>query len=332
MTVNAAPVSEIQQLMLRYHADKSYEIKNLSLATDKTINTLIKKIDPWASWRAFNSAQLPQEPLQQAGIGADLLQRNNRWWLIPYRDGSLDQQGIITRVQLLSVNKQSVNRMTSAQLSKRLRGAEGSVVCISIIKKGENQSKQQKICMHRKKISSPTIEEIKAPQATIIRIRTFKTHETRFLLQQSLKRLAQSQDKFYIDLRESPGGDLYEALDCAGLFLPHNTQLVQLLEKNKQPQRIQVPSGLSTFKQPLSIIVGPDTASAAEVFAGVLQYQGRARIVGERTKGKCISQTDFFLSDGSILHLSNMKIYYPNGDSCHIKGVIPDITQSTGSL
>jgi len=329
-TISAAPVQEIQQLMLPYHTDKVAEIEQLSAANDKTINALIKKIDPWANWQAFNSSRNSAQAAQhqQAGIGADLLRRDEKWWLIAYRGGALDQQGIINRVQLLYVNQQPVNNMSPEQLSSLLRGTEGSSICITIlkkVKKGQETAKQQEICMARTKIVIPSVEEIETPRANIIRIRTFKTRETRFLLQQSLQHLSHSQDKIYLDLRESPGGDLYEALDCASLFLPHNTELVKLIEANNQTQIVKVPSDLSRFEQPLSIVVGPDTSSAAEVFSGILQYHGRARIAGKKTRGKCVSQTDFFLSDGSILHLTNMKIYYPNGDTCHIKGVIPDI-------
>lgn len=321
-TVNAAPISEIQVLMNIYYPDNKEDISRLSETTDETLNEAIQQIDPWASWRIFKPAALNK--LAQASIGADLLQRNNQWWLIPYRGGSLDKKGIINRVQLLKINQHKVNKMTAEQVSESLRGIVNSFVCITIFKKTAF-NKEQQLCLIRKKISFPSVEEIDTAKGIVIRIRTFRLHETRFLLQQLLLKVAQRQDKFYIDLRESPGGDLYEALDCAALFLPKETVLAKLVDKKESSWEAKAPSTFPTFSQPIKIMVGSDTASAAEIFAGILQYQKRAKIIGQTTRGKCLSQTDFFLSDGSILHLTNMEIYYPNGDTCHTQGVIPDI-------
>ena len=54
------------------------------------------------------------------------------------------------------------------------------------------------------------------------------------------------------------------------------------------------------------------TASAAEVLAGALQDNGRARLVGERTFGKGLIQTLVPLSDGAGVAVSVAKYQTPN--------------------
>ena len=56
----------------------------------------------------------------------------------------------------------------------------------------------------------------------------------------------------------------------------------------------------------------------------MLRHYGVARLVGERTFGKCSSQTDLRLSDGSVLRLTNREVVLPGGESCSGGGLEPD--------
>jgi len=85
---------------------------------------------------------------------------------------------------------------------------------------------------------------------------------------------------------------------------------------------VKVPASLPEYKVPLTILVGVDTASAAEIFAGILQKAGRANLVGRHTRGKCVSQTDFTLTDGSILRLTNLQVFFSDGSTCQGKGLV----------
>ena len=73
------------------------------------------------------------------------------------------------------------------------------------------------------------------------------------------------------------------------------------------------------------LLVGPRTASSAEIFAKALQYYQKALLISQKTYGKCLSQTYIELSDGSALKLSNLKIIYPDNTYCHGEGLTPDI-------
>jgi carboxyl-terminal processing protease len=60
------------------------------------------------------------------------------------------------------------------------------------------------------------------------------------------------------------------------------------------------------------VLVNRGTASAAEIFAGAIQGQGRAQIVGTRTYGKDTIQLIFSLSDGSSLHVTAAQWWVPD--------------------
>jgi len=87
---------------------------------------------------------------------------------------------------------------------------------------------------------------------------------------------------------------------------------------------LATPGHLFASEPAYAVIVGPDTASSAEIFAGALHRQGRAMLVGQSTYGKCSSQTDARLSDGSVLRYTNRDVLLPDGKSCSGAGLVPD--------
>ncbi len=82
---------------------------------------------------------------------------------------------------------------------------------------------------------------------------------------------------------------------------------------------------------PIVLLVNQGTASAAEIFAGALQGQKRAIVVGTRTYGKDTIQLVFNLSDGSSLHVTAAQWWVP-GLPTRIgeNGLQPDILVGEG--
>src|SRR5690606_29425734 len=76
---------------------------------------------------------------------------------------------------------------------------------------------------------------------------------------------------------------------------------------------------------PLVLIVDAGTASAAEVLAGALRDNGRARIVGSRTFGKGSVQTLLPLDNGDSVKLTTARYYTPSGKSIQALGIAPDV-------
>ncbi len=65
------------------------------------------------------------------------------------------------------------------------------------------------------------------------------------------------------------------------------------------PQDVQGSQSL-----PLVVLIGEDTVSYGEVFAGVLQDRGRARLVGEPTAGNVETLHGYSFDDGSRLWIA----------------------------
>lgn len=100
-----------------------------------------------------------------------------------------------------------------------------------------------------------------------------------------------------IDLRNNGGGALNKMLRTASLFLGPIPDAVKLSGTYKE-KMIAVPINKKILAfQTMKLIVGPNTASSAEVFAGLLRVHAKAQIVGEQTYGK-----DYLLRVISVTH------------------------------
>lgn len=128
-----------------------------------------------------------------------------------------------------------------------------------------------------------------------------------------------------IDVRNNPGGVFSSAIDLCDLFLEDGVIMYTLDKKgNKKVYK----ASKEACKLPLAVIVNGASASASEIFAGSMQDNKRAVIVGEKTYGKGVCQTIQYIdnmdkSDGA-LKLTTGKNFTPNGKWINDK-ITPDI-------
>jgi len=74
------------------------------------------------------------------------------------------------------------------------------------------------------------------------------------------------------------------------------------------------------------VLVDRGTASAAEIFAAVMQDHGRATVLGRPTAGAVLASWSYELADGGQLQLSREDYLAPKGRRLEGRGVEPDQT------
>ena len=159
----------------------------------------------------------------------------------------------------------------------------------------------------------------------LIRIREFITHNTAPVFSARFSTLIRPGNRVILDLRGCSGGDLYEALEIAGMFVTAGLPLAKAYDRNGVVKIYKSPIG-QKLKSPNWILIDNKTASSAEIIAGILQYYHLSIVVGEKSYGKCLSQTLFPLSDGGVLWLTTLDVRFPDNCSCTGRGVKPDIS------
>jgi carboxyl-terminal processing protease len=76
---------------------------------------------------------------------------------------------------------------------------------------------------------------------------------------------------------------------------------------------------------PIVVLVNGGSASAAEIVAGALKDQHRAKLMGRTTFGKGSVQTVMPLSGDRAIKLTTSLYYTPSGISINHRGIAPDI-------
>ncbi|MCB0391767.1 MAG: PDZ domain-containing protein [Bdellovibrionales bacterium] len=149
---------------------------------------------------------------------------------------------------------------------------------------------------------------------------------------------AKNVEGLIIDLRFNDGGSLQESLKMISMLIPEGP-LLQLGNIKKNSIEVDEDKGQVIFDKPIVVLVNHLSASASEIFAGVLQDYNRAVIAGaSRTYGKGSVQTlipyDERLTElpiselqkaSHILKVTRYFYYLPSGRPLQGEGVEPDL-------
>jgi carboxyl-terminal processing protease len=144
-------------------------------------------------------------------------------------------------------------------------------------------------------------------------------------------------DSVVMDLRGNGGGLLEEAKTLSGLFIDTGP-VVQVKEVFGVKHMDDEDQG-TAWDGPLVVLIDKASASASEIFAGVIKDYGRGLIVGDAsTFGKGTVQSIVMINDHTrranrrvqapnrgALKLTIQQFFRANGDSTQITGVAPDI-------
>jgi len=128
-----------------------------------------------------------------------------------------------------------------------------------------------------------------------------------------------------LDLRSNPGGLLVSAVQIADDLLDKGDIVSTRGRVPASDGKFGATPGDLLKGAPVVLLVDAGTASAAEVLAGALRDNRRARIVGSRTFGKGSVQTLLPLDNGDSVKLTTARYYTPSGKSIQALGIEPDV-------
>jgi carboxyl-terminal processing protease len=124
---------------------------------------------------------------------------------------------------------------------------------------------------------------------------------------------SQGATRFIMDMRNNGGGLVDAGADVSRLFLPEGLFLEQQF-KSKDPIEFNAIEEGKYSSLPIVIVANQNTASAAEIIAGALQRYKNVSLVGNKTYGKDTVQLVYDLKDGSSLHVTAGKWWFPGDE------------------
>jgi carboxyl-terminal processing protease len=244
---------------------------------------------------------------QYGGIGVRFSRdADNLVILHPFPDGPADEAGIQDGDHLLAVDQLRIQTATSVdEILAALRGRVNEKVEVTI---GRPPDLAELVfSVRRQEIALPSVTwhmDSDYPQLGVIEINVIAATSVEEIGKAIDELSGRGATAFVLDLRDNYGGLLTSGVDIARLFLSEGTVIEQKFSDDKvETYRVEKPGKYADI--PLAIIVNQNTASAAEIIAGAIKMQQRARIFGTPTYGKASVQLIFDLEDGSSLHVTS---------------------------
>lgn len=285
---------------------------------DKAIVHILKELDPHSSYIPKDKVKEANEPLEGnfEGIGITFNILDDTIYVIsPISGGPSYRVGILSGDRIVKVNGQIIagTRITNEEVFSKLRGAKGTKVTVSVVRKGEPNPIDFEIIRDKIPIYSLDASYMAAPGIGYIKLNRFSSTTLDEFRDAWEKLRARQATNLILDLSDNGGGYLDAAVKLADEFLDSTRLMVytQGLHSEKHAY-YSTPKGYIQSGK-IIVLVDEGSASASEILAGALQDWDRALIIGRRTFGKGLVQRPFNLNDGSIIRLTIARYYTPTG-------------------
>ena len=140
-----------------------------------------------------------------------------------------------------------------------------------------------------------------------------------------------------IDLRGNPGGSALMVRNVAAQFFKGKVEFGRTLTRTGKPVALafdwielfklkQELEGTGVYGGPVTVLLNAGSGSGSELFAGILQSQGRATVVGQVSCGCLLAYLGYAdVPGGGKLAYSEVAFEFSNGKRIEGVGVVPDV-------
>ncbi len=284
---------------------------------DTGIEGMLESLDPYTDY-------IPEEDIeafsilttgQYAGIGA-LIGIVNKTPVItnPYEGFPAQRAGLRVGDEFISIDGKEVKGKSTAEISLLLKGKPKTDIEVVVHRVGQKENLKFKLQREKIKISNVVYQGMVDGDIGYIKLDDFTPGAGKEVQDAVISLKAKGAKKIMLDLRDNPGGLLYEAVNIVNVFIPKGLEVVstkgKMQEWNKTYTTLNEPIDTQI---PVTVLTSSGSASAAEIVAGSLQDYDRAILVGQRTFGKGLVQTTRSLSYNAQLKVTTAKYYIPSG-------------------
>jgi len=133
-----------------------------------------------------------------------------------------------------------------------------------------------------------------------------------------------------LDLRGNSGGLVYSEKELVSAFFDRDVVICDVRSRKKKETEAVKGDGRKAFTGKMAVLVDSESASAAEVFARVIQLEGRGIVIGDQTSGKVmqsITYDHYFGIDdviGYAFSITDADLIMKDGQRLEKVGVTPD--------
>lgn len=257
-----------------------------------------------------------------AGIGVEMGLRDGYVRVLrTLPDNPAREAGILAGDILYKVNGEEVYDLSTEEISKKVRGEEGTEVEVTVVRDG----KEKTFKMKREVINNVSAYVEYDGKTAIVTVTRFDNDTGTMVQGFANKFKDKGINKVILDLRGNGGGYVSAAKDLLSLWVDGDVILKQKSRHFGDTEE-KAGSGKAILKDMETVVlVNGTTASASEIVAGALQDYEKATVVGEKTYGKGVVQNLYDLSGGTVLKVTTAEWYTPKDRSINGEGITPDV-------
>jgi len=313
-------LEDLENLILTSFAGDADKTKIEDAAADAMVNAMG---DRWSYY--IPAAELPSflENSENAYVGIGVTVQatddNSGLMVIAVQPGGpAEEAGVQVGDVIIQVDGESAQDRTVTEISAMIKGEEGTVVSITVLRSGEGIT----MTVARKRMETTVASsKLLNEHVGLVTIQNFDERCADETIAAIKALLNQGADMLLFDVRNNPGGYVDELTKVLDYLLPEGN-LIRTVGTDGSDETVT--SDADCVKVPMAVLVNENTYSAAELFAVDLSEYGVARIFGQKTSGKGFFQQVFQFSDGSAAGISVGRYYTSQGNNLEGIGLTPD--------
>lgn len=319
------PESKVDQLLQLMESAYVEDIDVDSITEDVMVE-IVKHLDPHSAYIPKKDLQMVNDELSSSftGIGVQFSIQNDTVQIVAVISGGPSEGvGLLAGDRIVTVNDSAFTGkgINNERVMHSLRGPKGTPVTIGVKRNGVSEVLNFTVTRGDIPVHSVDAKFIITPEQAkragekigFVRVNRFgeNTYDEFISALATLK--GQGATSYIVDLRENSGGFMDQAIRMANEFLAKGDMIVYA-EGRSYPRYEARANGAGRFqREPLVVLIDNFSASASEIFAGAMQDNDRATIVGRRSFGKGLVQQQMSFSDGSAIRLTVARYYTPSG-------------------
>ena len=315
--IEQTKVDRLLYLMQNAYVD-SLDIDSM---TDEVMSELVQKLDPHSAYIPKKDLELVNSELAGSfsGIGVQFtIQQDTVRIVAVIAGGPSEGVGVLAGDKLITVDDSSFvgKKINNEKVMRTLRGEKGTQVKLGIQRAGTPELLYYTVTrgdIPVNSVDAKFIIESQGLKLGFIRVNKFGETTYREFISALAELASKGATRFIIDLRENSGGYMDQAIRMANEFLERG-DLIVYSEGRAYPRYEATANGGGRFKEtPIVVLIDNFSASASEIFAGAMQDNDRATIIGRRSFGKGLVQQQMPFEDGSAVRLTVARYYTPSG-------------------
>ncbi len=281
------------------------------------IDAMLESLDPYTNYipedmvedfRTMNTGQY-------GGIGAFTREIGNRTVVTMVLENYTAQRsGLKIGDEILKIDNVDLAEITADQEGQLMKGQIGTPVSLTVKRMGADRPLTLDFKREKIKVNNVPYYGMMENNIGYIQLLEFTPDAGKEVKNALITLKEKGAKALILDVRDNPGGLLFEAVNICNIFLPRGKLVVstkgKITEHNQNYETLNNPVDTDI---PLTVLISRGSASAAEIVAGTLQDYDRAVILGEKSYGKGLVQVSRPLSYNSQLKVTTAKYYTPTG-------------------